>query len=473
MANRLFNPDEQYCDQNGLPYVGGTLSFFASGTSTPLATYSDKALTIPNTNPVVLDSAGRMGSVFLQNLAYKVVLADINANTIWTEDPVYSSDFSTVAAFQTFAGNPNGNVAGTAGSGTVPSSVVWDTTDNLLYVCTTTGSVSTAAWTAINSTTAAAVILTPQGYLTPTSGTPIITSDVTAATALLYTPYVGNLVPIYNGSAFIPTVFTELTLTLVASHAASQIYDIYVFNNSGAITIVSGPAWSSATAGSCARGATAAITKLNGIWVNNLSITGRNGATTYTIGANLATYVGSMFMDGTNGQISFYRGYGQSRKWAAWNAYNRAPIYLKAGDATASWTYGTATIRPSNNATANSLTTFTGLAEETIDLRFGQEIQFNSDGSSNGAVGNIRLGIGVNVTNAFSGRSGITVISMPAANNSGATIDVRTVISEFQQTPVLGIYTFTSLEDGVTASHISNTFFGTELNMVLSAFWRG
>jgi hypothetical protein len=59
---------------------GGSLAFYASGTSTPLATYSDSALTSPNTNPVVLDAAGRAGNIFLQNLAYKVVLSDANNN---------------------------------------------------------------------------------------------------------------------------------------------------------------------------------------------------------------------------------------------------------------------------------------------------------------------------------------------------------------------------------------------------------
>lgn len=152
MANRLFSPDEQFCDQNGLPYAGGTLSFYASGTSTPLSTFSNQALSSPNTNPVVLDSAGRAGAIFLQSLSYKVILADVNSNQIWVQDPVYSSDFSVVAQFQVFAGNPNGNVAGTAGSGTTPSSAVWDTTDNLLYICTTTGTTTTAVWTAVNTT---------------------------------------------------------------------------------------------------------------------------------------------------------------------------------------------------------------------------------------------------------------------------------------------------------------------------------
>jgi hypothetical protein len=39
-----------------------------------------------------------------------------------------------------YAGNPNGNVAGTT------YQFCWDTTDNILYVCTTSGAASTAVW---------------------------------------------------------------------------------------------------------------------------------------------------------------------------------------------------------------------------------------------------------------------------------------------------------------------------------------
>ena len=58
---------------------------------------------------------------------------------------------------------------------------------------------------------------------------------------------------------------------------------------------------------------------------------------------------------------------------------NRQPIILKAGDGTASWSYASGTIRPSNNAAANSLTVFQGLAEELYEIRFDQ----NSDTNGN------------------------------------------------------------------------------------------
>ena len=49
----------------------------------------------------------------------------------------------------TYAGNPNGHVAGTqAGAGLAPS-VVWDSSDALFWVCTMTGTTSTAQWSAL------------------------------------------------------------------------------------------------------------------------------------------------------------------------------------------------------------------------------------------------------------------------------------------------------------------------------------
>lgn len=173
MANRFFSPSEQFVNSAGVPYSGGTLSFYVSGTSTPQNTYSNQALSIPNPNPVTLDSAGRAGAVFLNNAAYKVVLADALSNVIWTQDPVYTSDYSTPGAFLIFAGNPNGSVAGIQGAGSVPASVIWDSADNLLFVCTTTGSSITAVWTAINtagnSVTPTGTVLSYAGSTAPAS----------------------------------------------------------------------------------------------------------------------------------------------------------------------------------------------------------------------------------------------------------------------------------------------------------------
>lgn len=50
-----------------------------------------------------------------------------------------------------YAGNPNGNVAGEAAGATAPPTMVWDSTNNILWQCTTSGPASTAGWTAVPS----------------------------------------------------------------------------------------------------------------------------------------------------------------------------------------------------------------------------------------------------------------------------------------------------------------------------------
>lgn len=468
MANRLFNPDITFVDATGLPYAGGQLFFYASGTSTKLNTYSDAGLTVANTNPIILDSAGRAGAIFLQNLQYKVVLAPANDTDpptapIWTQDPVYTSDYSAAAQFSSGSGSPNGVVAGNAGTATILASSYWDFTNNILYICTATGTASTAIWTAINASTAAAVVTPPQGYLTPESGTPVIVSDSISATTIYYTPYTGLLVPIYNGVSFTPvSIVTELSYTLTSSMVANNIYDCYIFSNNGVATLGTGPSWSagtagSITAGSCARGSGAggaALARLGGLLTNAVSMTLRygNGTTTASVDAGKATYVGSLYIDDANGKVSNYVTYGQSRKRGLWNAFNRVPIILTAGDSTSSWTYNSATLRPSNNNTANSITVFSGLAEETYNLSFLQKINGNSITIVNA--------IGYNSTSASSGyKSSFVGGSITASGNAN-----------YVAPPSLGINTVTSLE-GVSGG--TATYYGGASNMELSAIWRG
>lgn len=335
MANRYQPSFPQFFDSTPNVYSGGKLYFYASGTSTALDTYSDEDLTPANANPnpVPLNSAGRPSSqIWLSNAAYKVVLTDSEDNVITTEDPVYTSDWSGRAKFTSGAGSPNGSVAGTAGSSGVGADAYWDTTNTILYICTTTGTTSTAVWTAVNAGSVAAVIIPPPGRLTPTSGTPITTTDTSGATAVYYTPHVGALIPIYNGSAFVPTSFSELTLRLVSAHSANAKYDVFVFNNSGAVTIVTGPAWTSATSRGTGAGTTE-LTTINGLLVNNVSMTGRNSSTTYSIDANVATYVGTITIAGSAGTTDD----ADSSRLIA-NYYNTVSrVYIRAYTSSDTW----------------------------------------------------------------------------------------------------------------------------------------
>ena len=80
-------PRQQFLDNNGAPLAGGKLYVYLAGTTTPADTYSDSALTTPNTNPVILDSAGR-AVVYLDATVYKSGLKTPADVTIYTQDNV-------------------------------------------------------------------------------------------------------------------------------------------------------------------------------------------------------------------------------------------------------------------------------------------------------------------------------------------------------------------------------------------------
>lgn len=320
-------------------------------------------------------------------------------------------------------------------------------------------------------------LLPPQGILSPISSTtnPIPATDQTAVTRIYWTPYNGNVCPIYNGTSFATTTSAQLTCDLTAgAQVSGGIYDVYKFLNAGVVTLGFSPSWSagtagSVTAGSCARGTStggAALAILNGLRVNAVAMTLNNGATTYNVSANQATYLGSIYVNSTAGQINCHVSYGQSRVWGLWNAYNRRPLYLKAGDATASWTIS-ATLGPVNGSANNSMTVFSGLPEEVYDFRYGATAITGSVSAATDT--GYQNGIGYNSTTVASGQSAQNLF------NINATTAFRfNLTSEYMAPPSLGINVITALEHKIgTTGSFTLTGNGGEGFSVLTGQWRG
>lgn len=76
-----------FFDNNGKPLAAGTVDFYVPGTATRKTTWQDAGETVANTNPVVLDNAGR--ALILGGGSYRQVVKDKNGNLIW--DQVTSS----------------------------------------------------------------------------------------------------------------------------------------------------------------------------------------------------------------------------------------------------------------------------------------------------------------------------------------------------------------------------------------------
>ena len=307
------------------------------------------------------------------------------------------------------------------------------------------------------------------GRLTLVSGSPVISSDQTGKSVIYYTPDQYGAFPIIKNGVIRPVYFSDdLQLTMTSAFTGSGIFDLFGVERGGRGVMVAGTAWSVATAGSGARGTTPGQTELirvAGMSVNRWGMPGLSAENATYIEPMEGRYLGSVFIDSSAGQTSCHVSYGQSRKWGLSNADNRRDIILKAGDSTASWTYSTNTARASNNSSANSLTVFCGLADEEIVTRVIQRCQLLTSAS---LIGINTVGIGWNVTNAFSGKVGI----VGNALNGGTNITTQgDAVGEYIAAPSLGLNTVTSLEQSPNAGG-GNTYFGTETNMVLSAKWR-
>jgi hypothetical protein len=81
----------QFFDNNGVILSGGKLYTYQAGTTTPAATYTTNAGSTARTNPIILNSAGRVpdgGEIWVTSSQYKFVLKNSNDVLIATYDNI-------------------------------------------------------------------------------------------------------------------------------------------------------------------------------------------------------------------------------------------------------------------------------------------------------------------------------------------------------------------------------------------------
>jgi hypothetical protein len=207
----------------------------------------------------------------------------------------------------------------------------------------------------------------PTGRLTLVSGTPVMSTEQANKTNIYYTPYVGATVPLYDGTGWYEMSFTELTLALAASAnwAANSNYDLFLFNDSGTLRLLTGPVWTNDTTRATDIGL------VSGIYTNSASMTGRYGASsTVTVGQYLGTYVGTMRTTGSAGTTTWELGgtaaNGDIVRYFLWNCYNGVEPNGWCRDSTSNWTYSSTTYRPFNNSQTNRVEFVLGDASATI-----------------------------------------------------------------------------------------------------------
>jgi hypothetical protein len=255
--------------------------------------------------------------------------------------------------------------------------------------------------------------ITPQGRLTLASATPVMTSTVSGATTIYYSLYAGNKVPIYDGSNLVTTTFAELSVAITdttkspAAIGVSKVNDWFVWNDAGTIRLGHGPDRTSDTA----RSAGTALVRVNGIWLNNASITNgrrRSAALTGTTRSSSSSTLQFLFpVVGIGSGAGFF---------GVWNAYNRVDVGGFGAESTASWTYNSTTPR-NRNANNNSTIYFVcGLNEDVASMNISQYVQ--ATGTADPLIG-----IGVDTSSAFTSVSpefnfGTSIISLTCSHRS-------------------------------------------------------
>jgi hypothetical protein len=303
--------------------------------------------------------------------------------------------------------------------------------------------VGAAVFTAADAQTARGllqIVVPPQGRLTLQTGAPVMTTSQSAKTTIYYTPYVGNQVPIYDGTNMVPTGFSEVSIATTdttknpAAIGASKVNDWFVWNDGGTIRLSHGPDWTNDTT----RSAGTALVRVNGVLLNNASIT--NGPA-----ASRGTYVGTTRSNASSQLDWIYPTIGASGGTAGffgvWNMYNRRSVTGIGGDNGGSWNVASSTVGPLNTMTSNRTSFVYGLAEDEASAVVTYL-------GTAGASGNVGVAVGYDSTTAISGIS----------QTNGSTTAAAPTYGSFSTTPI-GFHFMQALE--VNAGASGGTIYGS------------
>lgn len=253
----------------------------------------------------------------------------------------------------------------------------------------------------------------PCGRLTLTSGTPVTSSDVTAATTLYYTPAGScNGIFLYDGTAWAQYAFSELSIAVPAT--TNTGYDVYAYVNSGVVSLEL-TAWTSLTAR-----ATNPVLQ-NGVYVKTGALTRR--------------LLGSFRTTGVSGQTED----SVTKRYLS-NLENRVERQLLRVETTASWAHNNATVTQANGAAANQVEVFVCMAGQWLDL------SLTAHGVNDGGNA-ISVGIGEGSTTTYAAGAWMTGTGTQAMTAS------------LRKYPAIGAMTYQWNESGNAGGN--TTFYGT------------
>ena len=161
-ATLLPNGEQQFVDATGTPYANGRVYFYSDWPSCTVLknTYKDTDGTILNTNPVLLNAAGR--ATIFGSGSYCQVLKDSTGNTVWTK---YTSDTSSASNL-----GWGGTSGGTANAQTLTVTSFAGTNGQTFYFKAGATNTSALSLTVNGALSAAVVRDTPTGTVVLTGG---------------------------------------------------------------------------------------------------------------------------------------------------------------------------------------------------------------------------------------------------------------------------------------------------------------
>lgn len=480
MATGTLSPSPWQTVENatGSPLVGAKVYTYIAGTTTLTATYSDAGLTVPNANPIITDSAGRYVAFLAPGAAYKFVVQDSTGAAIKTVDnitavPASSANLDitgtagealTVGQAVYLSDGSGGKTAGqwykadaanaysssaAVAVGMVPASISSAASGTIRLAGQMTGLSSLALGTTYYIGTAGAVTATQPTNsrivgvadavsslvlnanpgipnadngvndfrLTLTTGVPVTTADVTAATTIYCTPLKGNRIALPDSLGNV-TIRTSAEFSIAVPATTNTLYDIFAYSNAGVPTLEL-LAWTNDTTR-----ATAIVLTTTGFYTKSGDLTRR--------------YLASVRTTAVSGQTE-----DSETKRYLYNQYNRVRKPLRRVYAVATtYNYTLATIRQTNADAANQVDIVVGTAEANV-LVHVRSIVTNLGGS---------VGIGV-------GEDSTTTISLKSVGGTTNTTAYATLEAVLDLMPAVGRH-FYSWNESSQAVNTSSWFVG-------------
>lgn len=266
--------------------------------------------------------------------------------------------------------------------------------------------------------------------LTLTSGLPVTTADVTAASTLYCTPCTGKNIGLYNGSAWVVLSSAEFSLAL-SGLTSGKPYDVFCYDNAGSPTLEL-LVWTDDTTRATA------LAYQDGVLVKSGAATRRYMGTFYTTAT-------------TTTEDSYANRY-------LWNYYHRVDRPMSRVDTTDSWTYSTAAWRQANASTSNQLNFVVGVAEDMIEAVSNIHITNNAGGV------NAAAGVGLNSTTVNSAQTwggtstAANTVGQGRCAYRGIPVAGRNYMAWLERTEASGTTTFygdvggSSIQTGIVGS---------------------